>query len=434
MNAPLLIHNATVVNRGAARPGWVAVESGVITATGQGPAPEALLRTPGIDIHDLSGRLLMPGAIDTHVHFREPGMTHKATMASESRAALAGGVTSVIDMPNTVPPTVSIEAWEHKMELAAASMAVNYAFFIGATRSNTEELLHADYTRVAGVKVFMGSSTGGMLLDDDDALVRVWRDIPALVAVHAEDQAIVASATARAIEAASGAADLPVEMHPTLRPREACTEATRRAVAMARRYGTRLHVAHVSTADELQFAAEGYDVAAKRITFETAPQYLLFDSADYHRLGARIKCNPAIKEASDREALRRAVASGLIDTVATDHAPHLLTEKTGGALKAVSGMPMVQFSLPVMLGLYDAPTVARVMAHNPAVAFGIEGRGFIEPGYAADMAVVEETAPYTVTDADTVSLCRWTPLAGTVLRHRVVRTYLAAPTPLRFRN
>lgn len=434
MNTPLLIHNATVVNRSEGRLGWVAVERGVITATGRGPAPEALLHTPGMEIHDLGGRLLMPGAIDTHVHFREPGMTRKATMASESRAALAGGVTSVIDMPNTVPPTVSIADWEHKMELAASSMAVNYAFFIGATRTNTEELLRADYSRVAGVKVFMGSSTGGMLLDDDDALVRVWRDISALVAVHAEDQAIVASATARAIEAASGAADLPVEMHPVLRPREACTEATRRAVAMARRYGTRLHVAHVSTADELRFATPGLDVAAKRITFETAPQYLLFDRADYQRLGARIKCNPAIKDTADREALRRAVASGLVDTVATDHAPHLLSEKQGGALKAVSGMPMVQFSLPVMLGLYDAPTVARVMSHNPAVAFGIERRGFIEPGCFADMAVVEETSPYTVTDNDALSLCRWTPLAGTVLRHRVVRTYLASPSPLRFRN
>ncbi len=435
MNPTLILHNALIVNRGAIGHGWVAVEGERIAATGRGPLPESLAASAGAEIRDLGGSYLMPGAIDTHVHFREPGLTRKATMASESRAALAGGVTSVIDMPNTVPQTVSIDAWEDKMERAAASMAVNYAFFIGATHTNFEELMRADYSRCPGVKVFMGSSTGGMLLDDDSALRRLWSDIPALIAVHAEDQAMVADATHRAKARAGDAEDLPVTMHPALRPAAACVEATRRAVEMARRYGTRLHVAHVSTAAELQFATPGHDVRAKRITFETAPQYLIFDSSDYRRLGARIKCNPAVKEAADREALRRAVTSGLIDTIATDHAPHLLSEKQGGALKAVSGMPMVQFSLPVMMDLFAPGTVAQVMAHNPAEAFRIEGRGYLDPGCYADMAVVERVEPYTVADTDTLSLCRWTPLAGTVLRHRVTAAWVnggAAPRELRF--
>ncbi len=435
MNPTLILHNALIVNRGAVSHGWVAVEGERIAATGRGPLPESLAASAGAEIRDLGGNYLMPGAIDTHVHFREPGLTRKATMASESRAAMAGGVTSVIDMPNTVPQTVSIDAWEDKMERAAASMAVNYAFFIGATHTNFEELMRADYSRCPGVKVFMGSSTGGMLLDDDSALRRLWSDIPALIAVHAEDQAMVADATRRAKARAGDAEDLPVAMHPALRPAAACVEATRRAVEMARRYGTRLHVAHVSTAAELQFATHGHDVRAKRITFETAPQYLIFDSSDYRRLGARIKCNPAVKEAADREALRRAVTSGLIDTIATDHAPHLLSEKQGGALKAVSGMPMVQFSLPVMMDLFAPGTVAQVMAHNPAEAFRIEGRGYLDPGCYADMAVVERVEPYTVADTDTLSLCRWTPLAGTVLRHRVTAAWVnggAAPRELRF--
>lgn len=435
MNPTLILHNALIVNRGAVSHGWVAVERERIAATGRGPLPESLAASAGAEIRDLGGSYLMPGAIDTHVHFREPGLTRKATMASESCAALAGGVTSVIDMPNTVPQTVSIDAWEDKMERAAASMTVNYAFFIGATHTNFEELMRADYSRCPGVKVFMGSSTGGMLLDDDSALRHLWSNIPALIAVHAEDQAMVADATRRAKARAGNAEDLPVEMHPALRPAAACVEATRRAVEMARRYGTRLHVAHVSTAAELQFATPGHDVRAKRITFETAPQYLIFDSTDYRRLGARIKCNPAVKEAADREALRRAVTSGLIDTIATDHAPHLLSEKQGGALKAVSGMPMVQFSLPVMMDLFAPGTVAQVMAHNPAEAFRIEGRGYLDPGCYADMAVVERVEPYTVADTDTLSLCRWTPLAGTVLRHRVTAAWVnggAAPRELRF--
>lgn len=433
-----LYHNAIIVNEGREFPGYVITDGDIIAEVGEGSAPPA---GPECEMVDCRGGLLMPGAIDTHVHFREPGLTEKADIASESRAALAGGVTSYIEMPNTKPPTVTVEAWEDKMERAAATSAVNYAFFIGATDSNLDELLRADYTRTAGVKLFLGSSTGGMLVTDEDALERLFASAPAIIAVHAEDERIVTAARERLkAEYPDG---IHVSMHPDVRPREACVAATRHAIALAEKTGARVHICHISTADELRIIADA-KARGVRVTAETCPQYLLFDRTDLHTLGARVKCNPAIKDASDRIALIRGLRpGGVIDTIATDHAPHLPAQKEGDALTAASGMPMVQFSLPAMLDLvttdpdaegYVTPAqVVELMAHAPARIFGIERRGFIRPGYYADLVLAERLPlpGHKVTDADVVSRCGWTPLAGRVLGWKVT-TLQHTAIPLSF--
>lgn len=442
----LLIHNAAIVNEDKLTSrGWLAVEGDTIHSLGEGMPPEELEAGERVDA---AGALLMPGAIDEHVHFRDPGLTQKADMLTESRAAVAGGVTSFIDMPNTRPATVTLTALEEKMRRAAEVSVANYGFFLGATNNNIEELLRADYTRVAGVKIFLGSSTGNMLVDDSSTINRIFREVPALIAVHAESEAIIRANRQRVTAEAGNDPD--VSYHPVIRDAAACLEATRLAVETARRTGARLHVMHVSTADELQFFTPGGDVARKRVTAETCPQYLMFDSGDYATLGTRIKCNPAIKGHIDRDALRLAVANGRIDTIATDHAPHLLAEKQGGALTAVSGMPMVQFSLPLMLtlasrGLMDITRVVRLMCHNPAELFGIERRGFLRPGCFADLTLVERRR-HTVEDADVISRCGWTPLKGMTLDFAVASTWVngrrvwngaetasdAAGRPLRF--
>ncbi len=425
-NSRTLIYNARIVNEGTVTLGYVLIDGEIIGEVGAGAAPQALVETASEKI-DAAGRLLLPGAIDGHVHFRDPGLTHKADMATESRAAVAGGVTSFIDMPNTVPATTSIAAVEDKMARAAQVSCANYGFFIGATNTNLDELLAADYSKIAGVKLFLGSSTGNMLGDSESAISRIFSEVPALIAVHAEDENII-SANRKTFGEEYGD-DAPINFHPAIRSRKACLEATRRAVEGARKYGARLHVLHVSTADELQFFSAG-PVERKRITAETCPQYLLFCDEHYQTFGARIKCNPAIKRASDREALRKAVADGVIDVISTDHAPHLEQEKQGGALKAVSGMPMVQFSLPVMVtlaseGTFTIEQVVEKMCHNPAKIFGIERRGFIRPGYYADLVLVDDSCePYSVDSGMILSKCGWSPLEGAPLRAKTDITWV----------
>ncbi len=423
-NIDLLIHNALIVNEGRRYHGWVAISGALIAAVGEGDPDESLRRIAASHF-DAGRRMLLPGAIDEHVHFRDPGLTHKADMATESAEAAAGGVTSFIDMPNTRPATLTVEAVGRKMDRAAQVSTANYAFYIGAAADNLDEIKRADFSRVAGVKLFLGSSTGNMLLDDDSALRRLFTEVNALIAVHAESEAEIRACRERIV--AEHGENLPVGFHPAIRSRKACVDATRRAVALARQTGARLHVLHISTADEL---AEFTDapVDNKRITAETCPQYLIFYSADYSRLGSRIKCNPAIKEQTDRDALRRAVNNGVIDCIATDHAPHLLAEKQGTALTAVSGMPMIRFSLPVMLtlarqGCFSIEKVVQTMAHNPAKIYSIDRRGFIRPGYYADLALVEE-ADYTVDDSMVAGRCGWTPLNGMTLSYRIASTWL----------
>ena len=421
-----VIYNARIANEGKVQAGYIVIEGEFILEVGSGDVPDSLLTNENALI-DADGRLVMPGVIDEHVHFRDPGLTHKADMKTESRAAVAGGVTSFIDMPNTVPATTTVAAVESKMARAAEVSCANYAFFIGATNSNIDELLAADYSKVAGVKLFLGSSTGNMLVDSESTVSRIFSEVPALIAVHAEDESII-SANKKLVTEKFGE-DAPIELHPLIRSREACVEATRRAVEGAKKYNARLHVLHISTEEELAFFTPG-PIEDKRITAETCPQYLIFTNAQYQGYGSGIKCNPAIKMPEDRDALRKAVADGTIDVIATDHAPHLPEEKAGGSLKAVSGMPMIQFSLPVMLslaaeGIFTIEKVVETMCHNPAKLYGIDRRGFLRPGYYADIALVDDQCEaYTVTSEMVLSKCGWTPLEGAPLSARVDMTWV----------
>lgn len=428
-----LIHNVEIVNEGERFYGHVLIDGEFISAVGRGDYSGEL--APGATIIDGRGKLLLPGVIDSHVHFRDPGLTHKADMESESRAAVAGGVTSFIDMPNTKPATTTVEALEAKLEHASEVSLANYGFFIGATADNLDQLQAADYTRCAGVKLFMGSSTGGMLVDSLDIMERIMASVPALMAVHAEDEGLLRKRR-QAVVARYGE-DLPMEFHPVIRSHEVCLKASSDAVALARRMNHRLHLLHVSTAAELDLLQPG-PPQGKLVTAETCPQYLAFSDEQYSMLGARIKCNPAIKRPADRDALRQAVTDGRIDTIATDHAPHLLEEKRGTALTAVSGMPLIQFSLTLMLqmaseGLFEIETVVEKMCHNPALIYDIDRRGFIRPGYYADLVMVDnDCEPYTITDAWALSKCGWTPLSGLTVANKVSLTLVNGQTAFRY--
>lgn len=404
-----LIHNAHLVDsdKDYAR-GWVVIEGEHIADFGEGCFNDD---TDAFEsVVDARGAMLMPGVIDEHVHFRQPGLTHKADIASESAAAAAGGVTSFFDMPNTKPATVTHEAWEEKMELAANNSIVNYAFFIGATPENQGFIKEADYSRIPGIKLFMGSTTGSKGAADEDFLDNLFKTAPAVIAVHAEDDNEIRRAQS---EITARYPDPPVHFHSKIRNARACYMATARIASLARTYGKRAHVMHLTTAAELEFFKDG-PVENKLLTCETCPQYLIFSGNDYATLGSRIKCNPSIKDESDRRALIEALTGGRIDTIGTDHAPHLISEKEGGALKAASGMPGVQFALPVMLELarkhnIDFPTVSRLMAGNPALLWKINKRGFIRRGYYADLVLLVPHEPYAITDAHVLSRCAWTP-------------------------
>lgn len=430
----LLIYNARLAGtrREGEAPiidcGWLTAEGDTITGVGEGNPESGLLDRDDVTKVDAAGRLLMPGVIDTHVHFRDPGLTHKGDIATESAAAVAGGVTSYLEMPNTKPPTVTIEAWEAKMARAAEVSTANYGFFIGATDSNLDSvLLRADYSRVPGVKLFLGSSTGGMLVGDSDIITRIMREVPELIAVHAEDEATIRR-NREALVARYGE-ELPIACHPVIRDHDACFEATSRAVKLARETGARLHVCHLSTSDELRLFEAG-PVSGKRITAETCPQYLVFCDEMYPTLGSRIKCNPAIKRPTDRDDLRFAVAHDVIDTIATDHAPHLLAEKQGTALTAASGMPSVQWSLPVMMqtvaeGWFTLPKIVEKMCTAPAILYGIEGRGALVEGYKADLVLFDTDAePWRITDEACIGRAGWTPYAGLELGGRVDATWV----------
>lgn len=436
-----LIYNAAVVtgvDDRAPFTGFVVIDGDIIAAVSEGE-PDAAVMAAADRTVDARGAYLMPGAIDIHVHFREPGLTHKATIASESRAAVAGGVTSYVDMPNCVPQTVTLEALEQKRAIAAKDSLANYSFYIGATADNLDDILSADYSSVAGIKLFMGSSTGGMLVDDEHALSRLFEAAPALITVHAEDEATIAAARA-AIKSRYGDSDVPVSLHSELRPAEACFKASERAVRLARRYGARLNIAHLTTAAELNLLEPAtVPLVDKKITAEVSPHHLLWTDADYASRGSRIKMNPAVKTAADRAALRDALASGRIDVIATDHAPHLLADKAGDLFKAASGAPLVQFSLPMTLDLFGPVITARAMAANPATLLRIDRRGHIASGCYADLVLVERCEPHTITDSEVLSLCGWTPLDGCTTSHRVLTTWVnghpaydhgrLAPTP-----
>lgn len=390
--------------------GWVMFDERQIIATGYGEHPQA------DNVIDGNGMLLLPGAIDAHVHFREPGLTRKATIKTESAAARAGGVTAFFDMPNTVPQTVTMDDIRAKQAIAERDACINYAFFIGATNANIDELLAADYSEIPGVKLFMGSSTGNMLVDNEVTLDQIFSSVTVPIVVHAEDEGVIAACHAAA--RARYGDNPPVSAHSQIRPAEACVRATQRAVELCRRHpSAHLHIAHLSTADEVEIVRRA-KADGLHVTAEVSPHHLLFTADDYPRLGSRIKMNPAIKTDADRRALRRGVLDGTIDIIATDHAPHTADDKQGDAFTAVSGAPMVQFSLPVILDLFGPEVATRTMAENPARIFGAEQLGRIAPGYLPNMVLIEQ-AEHTVSDADVLSKCGWTPLVGYTLRHRV---------------
>ncbi len=373
-------------------------------------------------IIDAAGGLAMPGAIDCHVHFREPGLTHKADIASESRAAVAGGVTSYFDMPNTKPQTTTIEAWQQKCTLAQGRSMANYAFFIGATNDNLDQLLSAPYHLMPGVKLFMGSSTGNMLVDRDDQIRDIFTALPPeiIISVHAEDQGIIADNTTHARSLCADG-QVPVAMHSAIRSAQACVKCSTEAVSIARATGHKLNLCHVSTADELKLARE----ARGLVTIEVSPHHLMWCDEDYDRKGTLIKMNPSVKSRHDRDALRQAVADGTVDLIATDHAPHLLDEKQGDALTATSGAPLVQYSLPWMLSYFDESRVQQLMCENPARIFGIKMRGRLEPGYYADITLVRTLdKPEIIEPESCLSKCGWSPAIGEPVTRRITHTWV----------
>ncbi len=419
-----IIRNATIVNENRQFIGSVVIEDEMIQQVLEGDDS-----TQSYDIEiDATGLYLFPGVIDDHVHFREPGMTHKADIASESRTAAAGGVTSYMEMPNTIPPTTTLDLLEEKFQIAAQNSRVNYSFYFGATNDNVDTLPLLNRHRVPGVKVFMGSSTGNMLVDREESLYRIFASSPLLLMAHCEDTSII-EANIRAFKKRyKGQNDFPIRYHSRIRSVEACYQSSSLAVQMAKDTGARLHIAHISTAKELELF-ENKPIEEKKITAEAVIAHLMFSTEDYDTLGTRIKCNPSIKTPEDRAALREALTNGLIDVVATDHAPHLENEKLGGALRAASGMPMIQFSLVSMLelsekGILPIERIPDLMAHNPAKLFHIEKRGFIRPGYYADLTLVDPNGDWQVREGRYYTKCGWTPMDERFFKWRVRRTIL----------
>ncbi len=410
-----LLTNALLVSDGRRQEGSLLIEGDTIAGTYRADEP-----LPSADrTMDLGGALLLPGVIDDHVHFREPGLTHKADTASESRAALAGGVTSVMDMPNVVPQTTTNNLWQARQRMGARECRVNYAYYLGATNDNLEEVKRVDTHRVPGIKLFMGSSTGNMLVDREEAVRNVMRHSPTLVMAHCEDTARI-SVRMREAERQWGY-DPAVEHHPWVRDAEACFLSSSLAAEYARQEGAQLHIAHISTARELSLLGGS-------VSGEACVGHLLFSQADHARLGSAIKVNPAIKTEADRKALLHALTDGTITLIGTDHAPHLAAEKQGGARKAASGMPMVQYSLVAMLemveeGMLTVERLVQLMCHAPARLFRIHGRGFLREGYKADLAVVERRE-WTLGKGDILSKCGWSPLEGRTFRHRVRQTFV----------
>ena len=419
-----LIHQATIVNEGEQYVGSVLIKDNRIAAIFRGTDITGITAD---HIIDAKGQYLIPGCIDDHVHFRDPGLTHKADMHTESRAAARGGITSVMDMPNCNPQTTTLEALEAKFADAKTKCLVNHSFYLGATTDNIDEVRRVDPKTICGVKLFMGSSTGGMLVDQDERIEAIFSESPTLIALHCEDQSIISANTAKYKEE-TASDDPDVTYHPLIRSEEACYQSTKKAVELARKTGAKIHVMHISTARELELLEQGA-LKDKKITAEVCLPHLYYTDADYATYGTRIKCNPAVKTATDRDALREALREGLIDVIGTDHAPHLPADKVGGSLKAASGIPTIQYVLPAMLELTDEGiiTLAQVvekMAHNPAILYKVKERGFIREGYRADLVLVNPNAPHTVNPEEIESKCAWSPFEGHTFRWDITHTWI----------
>lgn len=427
-----VIRNARIVNEGQIREGDLLIQDGRIGRIG------SQINAPGATEIDAGGLYLMPGIIDDQVHFREPGLTHKACIATESAAAAAGGVTSFMDMPNVKPPSLTQELLEARYQIAATDAWVNYSFYMGVSNDNLEEVLKTDREKVCGLKIFMGSSTGNMLVDNDAALDAVFSATPLLIAVHCEDEQRIRERTAQYIERYGE--DIPMRCHPEIRDAQACLLSSSKAVSLARRYGTRLHILHLTTATELDLFPPG-PVASKQITSEVCVHHLFFDDSRYDTLGSQIKCNPAIKSAADRDALKKALVEGRLDVVATDHAPHTLEEKAGRYLQAPSGLPLIQHSLNLLLEVMARPNAsalqtlsvdpaqylsfaAEKMSHAVADCFRIRDRGYLREGYFADFFLFDPSLSWQVNREDLLYRCGWSPLEGQTFSGRITSTWV----------
>jgi dihydroorotase len=423
---PKLLLNAQIVNEGTSFKGHLFIQNQVIEKILSMSDDYSALMSEDVETIDLSGYYILPGMIDVHVHFREPGLTHKGSISSESRAAVAGGVTSVLDMPNTNPPTLTEKLLDEKLAIAAKNSFVNYGFFMGISPDNLEEALKVDTRKACGIKLFMGSSTGNMLVDDDKILNRLFAESRLPIVVHTEDEKRICENTER-IKSQYGE-NPPISVHPIIRDAEACYQSTKKAVELAKKHNTKLHVAHLSTAKELSLFSNA-PLSEKRITCEVCVQHLWFTKKDYEQLGTKIKCNPAIKTFADRKALRKAVNTGLIDVIATDHAPHTRDEKAQTYFNAPSGIPLVQHSLQALLELvhrhvFSLETLVQKTAHNPATLFGLKKRGFIREGYFADLVAVDMKNAQTVDSTNILYHCGWSPFEGYTFKSKIICTFV----------
>lgn len=419
----ILITGANIVNEGKITRSDILIKDGLIYNMGKDLSEfEADLTI------DASGKYIFPGIIDDQVHFREPGLTHKADIYTESKAAVAGGVTTYMEMPNTVPQTVTIELLEDKYKIASEKSLANYSFFFGATNDNIEEILKVDPENVCGVKVFQGSSTGNMLVDNPESLERIFRECKLLIATHSENDNII-KANLDAYKKEYGE-DIPVKFHPKIRSAEACYDASKKVVDLARKYGTKLHILHISTAKEVDLFDNMLPLEEKRITAEACIHHMWFSEEDYEEKGNLIKWNPAVKSKEDRDRILQGVLDGHIDVIATDHAPHTLEEKSKPYSSAPSGGPLVQHSLVAMLDMYHAgkirmEEIAQKMCHNVAILFEIEKRGYLRPGYHADLVIVDLDSPWTVEKDNILSKCGWSPFEGHTFMSKVTHTIVS---------
>ncbi len=415
----ILIKNARMVNDGWIQEGDLLVRNGRIEQIAA-----RIEADESWQILDIEGRVLIPGMIDDQVHFRDPGAPHKGDLRSESRAAVAGGITSFMDMPNTNPQTVTLDALEAKHQLAAEKAAANFSFYLGATNDNIDAIRALDKNQTCGIKVFMGSSTGNMLVDNDSTLEEIFRDAPVLVATHCEDTPLIEQKEEEYRK--QYGEQVPMECHPLIRSEEACYRSSSKAVELAKRHDTRLHILHLTTARELELF-EDRPLDEKRITAEVCTHHLFFDESDYAAKGALIKCNPAIKTREDRDALRQALNGDRIAVIGTDHAPHTLEEKQRGYFQAPSGLPLVQHALPMLLELYhdellSLEALVEKACHAPARLFQVDERGYLREGYWADLVVLDLERPFQVEREDVLYKCGWSPLEGMRLRSSVITT------------
>lgn len=418
----ILIKNATIINEGRSFKGDLLIKDELISAIGNADEFEI---QPFTRIIEATGLLLLPGIIDDQVHFRDPGLTHKGDIQSESRAAVAGGITSFMDMPNTNPQTVTIDLLNEKYIIGSEKSFTNYSFYLGATNSNIDEVEKIDKNSVCGIKLFMGSSTGNMLVDNETALRNLFSKTKLPITAHCEDEPTIRRNSE--LYRQKYGEDVPVTMHPLIRSREACFISSSHAVNLAREYNTRLHILHLSTADELKLFDNKLPLDQKRITGEVCVHHLWFDDSYYENLGNLIKWNPAIKTRFDRDALINGVNNNVIDIIATDHAPHTIDEKRNTYFKAPSGGPLIQHSLPIMMELFhkklfSLEKIVEMMCHNPAILFNIKNRGFIRTGYQADLCLVDPSNPWTVSKENILYKCGWSPYEGVTFRSKVTQT------------